>query len=378
MDHLILQIYSQAAASHVDIITRQKLLVENLDRIFADRGDVETWEYHGKSNSLKEFVITSVADFNRMCMEAHSLGGRSFFITQVHSWSRLQVTARLLLHIVYCHQITPLMLDFLHCFGAKVTGEDNPYYGTFYARFSGPAGATGVPTNPHYGMLRYPSRYFVGPSFIYVDFCCHLRRFEKHGNSKLKDPWSLRQMTACQRFDIVNQTSTWIFIKPMEHFQKNFRVLLSGDQRNNPMAPHLLCLTMASENWRWYVDFLRRRLGEFVEKATFASFNASKLNYDISLVDSQRLSTLESKVTVAIAVLEQNLAIGRGMQRHCQRLWRIKGLNIDHGLQETTESDIEMQLTHLDLHKTSCELLLQRIQGTCSMVHSSCCINCLS
>jgi hypothetical protein len=192
---------------------------------------------------------------------------------------------------------------------------------------------------------------------------------------------------------MVNQTSTWIFIKPMEHFQKKFRMLLCGDQRNNPMAPHLLCLSMASENWRWYIDFLRRRLGEFVsdkifsfqhanlsqvEKATFASFDASNLNYDISLVDSQRLSTLESKVTVAIAVLEQNLAIGRGMKRHCRRLWRIKGLNINQSLQDTTESDIEMQLTHLGLHKASCELLLRRIQGTCSMVPFSCCVNCLS
>jgi hypothetical protein len=68
MDHLILQIYSQASASHVDIFARQKLLVENLDRIFADQGDVETWEYHEAANTLKEFVITSVADFDRKRM----------------------------------------------------------------------------------------------------------------------------------------------------------------------------------------------------------------------------------------------------------------------------------------------------------------------
>jgi len=200
-------------------------------------------------------------------------------------------------------------------------------------------------------------------------------------------------MTACQRFDIVNQTSTWIFIKPMENFQKNYQILFSCDQRNNPMAPHLLCLSMASENWRWYIDFLRRRLGEFVsaeilssqhanvlqvEKATFASFDASNPNYDISIVDSQRLSMLESKVTVAIAVLEQNLSIGRGMKRHCRRLWQIKGLNLDQGMRDTTQSDIEMQLTHLGLHKASCELLLQRIQGTCSMVISTLWVNCLS
>lgn len=126
------------------------------------------------------------------------------------------------------------------------------------------------PRQPVHTMVRKPLRSSVGPSFIFTDFCCHLRRFEKHGNAKLKDPWSLRQMTTCQRFDIVNQTSTWIFIKPMENFQNSFQVLLSGDQRNNPMAPHLLALTMASENWRWYVDFLRRRLGEFVSSKVFS------------------------------------------------------------------------------------------------------------
>lgn len=68
MDRLILQIYSRASASHIDISTRQKLLIENLDRIFADQGDVETWEYHGTATNLKRFVITSVEDFDRKCM----------------------------------------------------------------------------------------------------------------------------------------------------------------------------------------------------------------------------------------------------------------------------------------------------------------------
>lgn len=31
------------------------------------------------------------------------------------------------------HRVTPALVDFFHCFGVKLTGEDNPYHGTFYS-----------------------------------------------------------------------------------------------------------------------------------------------------------------------------------------------------------------------------------------------------
>lgn len=92
------------------------------------------------------------------------------------------------------------------------------------------------------------------------------------------------------------------------------------------------------------------------------------MNYDIKFADSQRLHALESKMTVAVAVLEQNIAIGSGMKSHCQRLERLPNLAINRNVEHAVEDDIEMQLSHLKLHKISCELLLRQLHGTCTLV----------
>lgn len=92
------------------------------------------------------------------------------------------------------------------------------------------------------------------------------------------------------------------------------------------------------------------------------------MNYHIKFSDSQRLYTLESKMTVAIAVIEQNIAIGSGIKKHCQGLERVPNLSIDRNMKQAVEDDIEMQLTHLKLHKISCELLLRQLRGTCTLV----------
>lgn len=92
------------------------------------------------------------------------------------------------------------------------------------------------------------------------------------------------------------------------------------------------------------------------------------MNYELSVKDGQRLHTLEAKISTGIAVLEQSLAIGNGLKRHCGQLGQIAGLGLDLAMHGLMLDEIETQLAHLSLHKTSCELLLQRVHGTCAMV----------
>lgn len=91
-------------------------------------------------------------------------------------------------------------------------------------------------------------------------------------------------------------------------------------------------------------------------------------NYDIKFADSQRLHALESKTTVALAVLEQNIAIGIGMRKHCQSLERVHHLTLDRGSIPVVKDGIDMQLAQLKIHRRSCELLLQQLRGTCALV----------
>lgn len=73
-------------------------------------------------------------------------------------------------------------------------------------------------------------------------------------------------------------------------------------------------------------------------------------------------------MTVAIAVLEQSIAIGSGMSRHCQRLGLVPDLTIDRNMEHALVHDIEIQLAHLQLNKKACELLLRQVHGTCTLV----------
>ena len=94
-------------------------------------------------------------------------------------------------------------------------------------------------------------------------------------------------------------------------------------------------------------------------------------SHDIKFADSQRLNTLESKMTVAIAVLEQNRAIGMGMKKHCQRLGLVPDLTIDRNMGQAIADNIEIQLAHFKLHKKACELLLRQVHGTCALVNQN-------
>ncbi|OAL51490.1 hypothetical protein IQ07DRAFT_585892 [Pyrenochaeta sp. DS3sAY3a] len=350
MNELIQSIFLKQVGIAVDLTSRQELLKNNLDRIFADRGSVEIWDQDAKSHVLHVHKVHTADEFSKYHTIPGISNARYIFISQGHSWSQLQVTAELMLRIIAHHDISPLMIDFVQCYGTKVTGEDNPFYGLFYSSFSSASQAT------------FPS------SMDHFDFCFHLRRFENHGNGRMKDPWSLRQMSVYQRFEFSSKTSTWMFIKPFENFQSKLKAFRLGKYHSHPMAPHLLCLTQATENWRWYIDFLRRRLQEFNEKATFCSLDSIHMNYELSVKDGQRLHTLEAKIVTGIAVLEQNLVIGNGLKKHCGQLKQIAGFGPDLATQEWMLDEIETQLAHLSLHKTCCELLLQRVHGTCGML----------
>ena len=93
------------------------------------------------------------------------------FIAQSHSWSRLCVSAELMLQILVHHRISPVLLDFFHCFGLKLTGEDNPYYGTFHATIPPPGAIDSTSPDQHYSVTMYESWlktsvYFVQASAI--------------------------------------------------------------------------------------------------------------------------------------------------------------------------------------------------------------------
>ena len=50
------------------------------------------------------------------------------FINQQSSWSHLQTSAEAVQKLLTAYAVSPIFLDGLYSFGAKVTGDDDPYY----------------------------------------------------------------------------------------------------------------------------------------------------------------------------------------------------------------------------------------------------------
>jgi hypothetical protein len=102
----------------------------------------------------------------------------------------------------------------------------------------------------------------------------------------------------------------------------------------------------------------------------FSLVQPGKFNYDVEIADCQRLHNIETKLTVAIAVLEQSLAVGRSIEAHFKRLERTNLTKIDLDASLRLRDEVNEQMVQLELYKVSCELLLGQVHRTCALVCS--------
>ena len=102
----------------------------------------------------------------------------------------------------------------------------------------------------------------------------------------------------------------------------------------------------------------------------FTSADPTVIDYDIKFSDTQRLRTLETKICVAVAVLEQSIAIGEDMLRHCQKLNQLLPTQIGLHGHEEVEARIARHISSLKLHKTACKLLSRQLHSTQELVSS--------
>lgn len=65
MNELIQSIFLKQVGIAVDLTSRQELLKNNLDRIFADRGSVEIWDQDAKSHVLHVHKVHTADEFSK-------------------------------------------------------------------------------------------------------------------------------------------------------------------------------------------------------------------------------------------------------------------------------------------------------------------------
>jgi hypothetical protein len=98
-----------------------------------------------------------------------------------------------------------------------------------------------------------------------AELCYLVKNVEKHGRTDLDEPWSIRQLGVYHRHDSVEGSDTFIILNPVTSFQKR----LKHAQKHcgavpTPIDIHMLALSHATWQWRWYLAFWESRLNELV------------------------------------------------------------------------------------------------------------------
>lgn len=114
------------------------------------------------------------------------------------------------------------------------------------------------------------SLFFFPSTYQEVEICYNIKYVEK--NERLEnDPWSVRQTCVYQKFEYSKKSSTWILVQPSEKVQSRlpevFKARTTEDIENsvhNPLDVHLVFLSAAAENWRWYYNSLEEKLADMV------------------------------------------------------------------------------------------------------------------
>ena len=186
------------------------------------------------------------------------------FIHQSSSWSRLEISAEAAKKLLTVHNVSPILLDAMYSFGAKVTGDDDPYFNLCYCRRSNDSSAE--VHGPYYGSsAALPLRLLS--CLCLTEICYILRSYETHGRTNLSNPYSLRQMAVYHKYYCNSQRSIWIIIQPFRGCKAALsRKFPRSTTLSSALSLHSCLIGPLLPNWRWYLNYNRRLITELVSR----------------------------------------------------------------------------------------------------------------
>ncbi|CZR62157.1 uncharacterized protein PAC_12054 [Phialocephala subalpina] len=247
----------------------------NSDRLFCEDGKaaLDIWEYDDNGEEFQPTCASSIFELKGR-LEGTSLYShddprcRFLFISAPHSRARLRISRQMMLAALTHHQVMPSFLDFIFPFG------NQEYLQDFY--FSGLREETRL-QSPAEGLV-IPQ---LGRSGREVRMCYNLKSVEtSDGNPEW--PWSIRQTAVYHSFDVETGKAFWITVKgsqliknriqeatakgavrqtELKSFDSNLKAFAST------LATHLVLADWCVEEWRWYLNFLEKRLQDTTGRA---------------------------------------------------------------------------------------------------------------
>ncbi len=188
------------------------------------------------------------------------------FVHAPHSRERLKITREMLTLLFTFHQIMPAFLDFLSPFGRQEYPKDFRFSALYHEN-----GLTKRDEGP-----RIPE---LGRSGREIRICYNLMSVEP---SKRQEnwPWSIRQTAVYHSFDVETRRANWIIVKGDQLMKKRIMSATAGSGGMSDLtsfgtlgqafastfATHLILCDWASENWRWYINYLEEMLQDATKR----------------------------------------------------------------------------------------------------------------
>jgi len=158
------------------------------------------------------------------------------------------------------HQAMPVFLDFVFPFGSQEYPQD--------FHFSGFREDTQLlPSN---GGLKIPK---LGRSGREIRLCYSLKSVEESKDNP-GWPWSIRQTSMYHSFDVETGKSLWVIIKGNKLIRNRIQTATAKDAGHSnlgsfistaeaftsSLATHLVFCDWCDEEWRWYLNYMEKRL----------------------------------------------------------------------------------------------------------------------
>lgn len=193
---------------------------------------------------------------------------RFIFPTAAHARDRLKISRKMLEAALTHHQTMISFLDFIFPFGMQEYLQDFYFSGLREeTRLSSAATGLVIPE--------------LGRSGREIRLCYNLKSVERLSSDE-HWPWSIRQTAICHSFDIEHGKAFWIMIKGNKLIQRRIKDCVSKESVGTPdlkrfgsnceafasaLATHLVLADWCDEEWRWYLNYIEKRLHAATRRA---------------------------------------------------------------------------------------------------------------
>lgn len=251
--------------------TYSLMLNERAPRLFCleEKACLDVWEYYDKNSEFDSTVVSSRRDLKIQLEGKHMFDKkdprcRFLFIQSRHSRDCLRISQEMFLYALTYHQVAPEFLEYIFAFGWQEYQDD--------FHFSGFRESTRLLASEM--GLAIPA---LGRSGRDFRLCYALKSAEK--SSQESSPWSIRQTAIYHSFEVDTGKMFSIFVKGNEVIRdrvqqstkstglKNDRIQSAAGAFALSLETHLLVCGWATENWRWYINFLDQKLQDLTRSS---------------------------------------------------------------------------------------------------------------